>query len=204
MALGTYSDLVASIQSWMFDRSDIGTVCPDFIALAEGEFNRVLRTREQIAIATLTPDVNSQITLPVDYLQFRNVVALGNPRWELQNVAPTWRDDAFAYRYSGQPAVFSLDGDKVTILPTTALNIELEYYAKIPALGPSSPTNWLLTKSPNAYLAGCLKHACIYIGNEQRAAMFGEQMNGALDQILSDDRAAVYSRAGARKSGPTP
>lgn len=204
MALGTYSDLVASIQSWMFDRADIGTVCPDFIALAEGEFNRVIRTREQIAVATLTPDVNSQITLPADYLQFRNVVALGNPRWELQNVAPTWRDDAYSYRLSGQPAVFTIDGPTMVILPTTSLNIELEYYAKIPALRDSNPTNWLLTKSPNAYLSACLKHACIYIGNEQRAAMFGEQMNGVLDQINSDDRAAVYSRSGARKNGPTP
>lgn len=204
MALGTYTDLVASIQSWMFDRSDIATVCPNFITLAEAELNRVLRLREQIAIETLAPDGNSQITLPEDYLQFRNVVALGNPRWELQNVAPTWRDDAYAYRSSGQPAVFSIDGDKMTILPATALDIELEYYTKIPALSEVSPTNWLLTKAPNAYLSGCLKHACIYIGNEQRAAMFGQQMNGVVDQLLSDDRTSLYSRAGARKSGPTP
>ena len=44
MALSTYTELKASVADWL-NRTDLTSVIPDFIALAEAQIERTLRTR---------------------------------------------------------------------------------------------------------------------------------------------------------------
>jgi hypothetical protein len=57
MALANYADLLTSVAGWL-NRTDLTATIPDFIRLAETEFNRSLRTIEMEgrATATLTSD----------------------------------------------------------------------------------------------------------------------------------------------------
>lgn len=204
MAIGTYDDLVASITNWMFDRPDLATVCGDFITLTEGEINRVLRTRHQLKTVQITPDSDGIVTLPGDYLEYRNVVALTVPRRVLAMVSPGYRDVVHPFREANLPSHFTIDGNTLMALPKNASDIEIEYFSGIEPLTPDNQTNWLIQKSPNVYLNGALKHACIFIGNENRAAMFGQIFNGALEALKSNERSAMYAYGAARVRSPTP
>ena len=204
MAIGTFDDLVSSIQSWMFDRSDIAPACGDFIALAEGEMNRILRTREQIKVAQKTPDANGIIELPDDYLEYRNVVALTTPRRVLEMVTPGYRDTVHPFREANLPSHFSIDGRTMMVLPKNSSAVEIEYFAKIEPLTADNQENWLLERFPNIYLNGALKHASIFIGNENRAAMFGQMFNSNIESLKADDRASMYAYGSARVRAPTP
>lgn len=204
MALNNFDALRASIQSWMFDRADLAPLAADFIALCEGDLNRVLRTRRQLCTVILMPDGDGKIALPPGYLEFRQVTALTSPRRALEMVAPSYADNEIPFRSAGAPTYFSVDGGTMTILPKTAADIELSYFARLPALSEDMPTNWLLTEFPNIYLYGSLKHACLYIGDAERAATMGNMFNGLLQPLIEDERMAMYARAGTRRSGPTP
>lgn len=204
MALESYADLKSSIVDWMFDRPDLATFAGDFITLCEADLNRVVRGRKQITVASLTLDGDSKADLPDDYLEFRNVTALTNPRRRLSAVAPGTRDDVYPFRQAGYPSVFSIDGDTLMVLPKTTAEIELEYFAKIPALSDANSSNWLLDKFPNIYLYGSLKHACLFIGNNERAASFGSMFNGLLEALIREEKGAMWARGNARVAMVTP
>ena len=70
----------------------------------------------------------------------------------------------------------------------------MTYYAKITALaGVASATNWLLTKSPNAYLYGGLMQYSIWNRNAENVAYYRGLMMGALSGLSYSD---INSRAG--------
>lgn len=204
MALASYSDLKSSIQSWMYDRSDLATVIGDFISLCEGDINRVLRAREQITTTTLTLDSDSTADLPDDYLEYRSVVALTTPRVPLDPVSPGYRDDSYPYRSASCPEVFTIDGTTLMVLPATTADIELEYFAKVPALSEVNATNWLLTKFPNIYLYGSLKHAAVFIGDDNRMQNFGALFNGLMTALVKAEAGGLWSGGVAKVRGATP
>ncbi|CAN7494467.1 hypothetical protein LJR231_003464 [Phyllobacterium sp. LjRoot231] len=204
MALASYDDIKTSIQNWMFDRPDLANACPDFVTMFEGDMNRTLRTRHQLTTVTLTPDVNGNVALPDDYLEFRQVTALTNPRRPLSLVAPSYMDAKEPYHASGLPNFFTINGLTLTVLPLTTSDIQFIYYAKIPALSDTMTTNWLLDRYPNLYLAGSLKYAAMYIGEPERMQTMGAAFSGMLQAFMNDEKKALYSRASMRVSGPTP
>jgi hypothetical protein len=204
MALASYGDLKSAISSWMFDRTDLDGQAGDFVSLCEGDLNRVLRTRNQLDKATLTLDTDASADLPDDYLEFRQVTALTTPRRILSEVAPSYRDQVYPFRSGGLPSVFTIDGSTMTVLPSTTSSIELEYFAKIAALSEDEPSNWLLEKFPNIYLYGSLKHAAVFMGDNDRMQSCGAMFAGLLDALVKDERAALWSRGQMRSAGVTP
>lgn len=204
MALSTYNDLKSSIASWMFDRQDLLATSADFIALCEGDLNRVLRTRDQLSSSTLVLDSESKAAIPDDYLEFRQVTALTSPRRPLSLVGPDYLDAVHGNRAAGVPGVFTILGGNIIVMPLTTADIDFSYYAKIPALADDNQTNWLLAKFPNLYLYGSLRHACVFIGQQDRAQVFGQMFNGELSGLVTDDRMAMNARTNARIRGCTP
>jgi hypothetical protein len=203
MALDSFASLKSSITNWMA-RSDLATIAEDCIALAEGDFNRLLRTRDMEDNETLTPDGNGEATLPTDYLAWRTVTVLTNPRVELEYVAPSFMEDQYGDRAAGQARYFTVRGTKITVVPLTSSTVRFDYYAKIPALSDANTTNWLLTKYPNTYLYQCLKHAAVFIRDDNAAGTYGALANASLQALEADDSGSRFARASARISGPTP
>ncbi|BCH22462.1 phage adaptor protein [Mesorhizobium sp. L-8-3] len=200
MAIQTLGDLKASIADWMFDRQDLAAVAGDFVTLCQADLNRVLRTRRQLTSATLTLGSDGEADIPADYLQFREVTAILNPRRVLEFVAPTYRDWAYPYKFADLPNVFTISGAKLIVRPKTSADIGFEYWAKLPEMVDETDSNWLLQEHPGLYLYGCLKHASIYIGNQGRADTMANAQAGLIDVLVADDRLGVYSRASARMS----
>lgn len=194
MALANYTDLQASIAGWM-NRSDLTSVIPDFVVLAESRISRDLRIRKQVANTTLTTVAGTQsVTLPADFLEIENLtVSSASPPGALSVVTPEIMDRKFPANYqTGQPQVYTIVGDKMLFGPTpdAAYTISLDYYQKLAALS-ATPTNWLLTNHPMVYLAGSMCEACIYTKDVDGLALWDARYRAEVKQLQDVDDDAL-------------
>jgi len=158
MALATYSDLQAAVQTWL-DRTDISAQAPDCITLAEGYFQRNLRVRQMIATSTFTTTAGVA-TLPTDFLGAISVRRMGNPVTTLLPLDDAEFNRLYCTLTSGTPNAYLISGLSIYVAPVdNTTNLNLNYYQKIPALSISNTTNWLLTAYPDLYLFGTIAEA---------------------------------------------
>lgn len=146
MALANYADLLAGVANWL-QRSDLTARIPEFIALAEAEFNRRLRTieMEARATATLTSDA---LAVPTDFIGLRSVKI---DKTLLDYVTPSELFDDEST--GGYPFRYTVSDGQFFFRPApTSGTVKIDYYGKIPALTTTNTTNWLMTKHPDLYL----------------------------------------------------
>ena len=185
MALSTYSDLKASLASWLH-RADLAALIPDFIRLAETQLNADLNSRSMETTATLTATAgNSIVNTPGDLLEIRRLQVLG----QFNRVLIYRSADEIAQENplsrSGVPEVFMVHGSNIELspIPDSDYTLELLYCQRIPALSDSNQTNWLLTICPNAYLYGALLAAQPYLINDERMNTFQALYRQAVDGL---------------------
>ena len=188
MALANYTDLQASVASWM-NRSDLTALIPDFIVIAEARIQDDLRTRQMVTAVNLSSVVATQnIALPADWLEFKSLTYNGDPL----EYMPLERIKEMADQVtSSGPLGYSLDAGNLLLAPTpaTVFTIAATYYAKVPAIA-TATTNWLLTKYPNIYLYGSLVSASQYTLDMQKADYWGGLYTQAIAVASgSNDRA---------------
>ena len=205
MALATYTDLVSAVGTWM-RRSGNATftaLVPDFITLFEADLNRMLRTRDQETAATIT--MTSGVgTLPADWLEFEVV------RWD--GADPTVLTPkpmaALVAMYpdteTGYPMHYFTRGSLIEVRPLSDEDLVTVYYAKVPALTAGSPTNWLMTKAPDAYLYGCIAEANAYIEELDKAVLWKQRGMKVLDDLDLLDRARYGGGTIEAVGTPTP
>ena len=193
MALSTYDDLRSSVADWL-ERSDLASRIPDFIRLAESQLNRLLRTNPQKLRATATiSDPFSAI--PSDLLEVEAIsLSNGSSAWTL---APQSLE-VLAANYAAQPEpgpprYWARVGDQFQYFPAPdqAYTATLTYTRSLPALSDSNPTNWLLTKHPDAYLFGALKEAGPFLRDNDLASTFEAKFQAAAQDIVSSERKVV-------------
>ena len=184
-----YSSLKTTIATWMH-RSDLTAQIPDFIALAEAKFSTDLDARDMEArvVLTLTPG-DAYLDLPADMLEMRRLMVLTNPTQTLKYATPDQIAADYPLDSQDKPLVFSVIGGKLQLapVPDSDYPIELTYKQRIPALYDANPTNWLLTKWPNAYLYGALCAAQPYIMNDARLVTFQSLYKEAVNGINEID-----------------
>ena len=96
MALATYSDLLASVASWL-NRDDLTAVIPDFVTLFERFANREIRTGAMEAETTLTAGASSPlIDLPADLAEIRWIVPTASPDATLKPISPQQGDTLYS------------------------------------------------------------------------------------------------------------
>lgn len=205
-APGTYGELKTSIREYLgvASGSSYAGDADLFIDLAEQRFNMELRTRSQITRATLSPDANGEADLPADFAGFFRAVALeGSRRIELEECSPGWMDDQFPLSAGGIAKYLTIEGGKVRIRPITSADIEFRYYAIIPALSDSQPTNWLLTKAPGLYLAASLYEAAQFY-NDDNASRYAQMMGDHMRLLKMTDSSERIMQRRMVVPGPTP
>lgn len=198
MALATYSDLQSAVASWL-NRTDLTSVIPDFVTLAEGRIARDLRLRRQVATTTLTCVAGNQsVTLPSDWLETENItLSSTTPPRQLHVVTPEYLDERFPNAYfTGQPDCFCVLGNNIQLGPTPdqAYTISLDYYQRWTALA-TTPANWLLTNHPSIYLYASLAEASIYLMDDPRAAFWETKYKADCEALQSADDESL--RAGS-------
>ena len=207
MALANHSDLVAAIQAFMMDRADLAAVAPDFIALGEAVIHHgadangalpeipALRCRDMEAVTLLSP-VNGACTLPADFLQWRRVVEDVSPRRELDYIAPAAAEQLYAARAGGPANHFTIIGASLFTFPRAAHQVELTYYADVPALTALAPTNWLMTRNPGIYLRAALMQAAEYIKNDGEFQKQALLLRSLISGMNRADNLASQAKAG--------
>jgi hypothetical protein len=177
MALANYTDLQASVALWL-NRSDLTTVIPDFIALAESEMDKRLRTSHNETIDTAFAVTDRRTALPSDFAEMRSVfLNYGSLRVELLPLTMAGRVDDAAV-----PIYYGIVNHEIEVVPeSTAYTLELRYWTKVPALA-SNTTNDVLTNFPDVYLYGSCLQAGYFLDDAQMVAKFQPMFERALEK----------------------
>lgn len=192
----TYTELKTQIADFL-NRDDLTSAIPGFIALAEAGINRQLRLQRMVKRAIATAD-EGYITLPSDWLESVNVQTNVNglPR-KLQYMTLEQADDFLQKRgiVSGLPEFFNVTGTQLELVPRpeSPVEIELTYFAKIPALSDSSPSNFLFLISPDLYLYGALIHSAPYLKEDGRVSVWASLYEKAVQEIALSDEKSRFS-----------
>lgn len=201
MALDSYANLQASIVGWLWDRDDLTARIPDFISIAEAQFNREIRARD---METILPFSSGAISynLPTDFLE---PISLVIPGFEPSGgvVSPVsaskFREMKASYSASdtSRPAIYTIIGNSMYFAPTpqSSFSYELAYYARVPALSISTPTNWMLVKNPDVYLYGSLLQAAPYLEDEKTVGIWNSAFTSAKESINKEAENAIYQRS---------
>lgn len=186
--------LKSSISGWL-NRSDLDEYIPQFIQLAESDFNNRLRTREMIKRATASL-ATEYVPIPAGMLQIRNIQLNTDPQRLLEYKTPEELDElALTYTTVGRPVYYTLLGEAIQVKPApdTTYTVEVAYYNEIPALSDANTSNWLLSKSPNIYLYSALYHSASFLMADERIPVWERLMNTAIETLNYSDQQSKYS-----------
>lgn len=189
----TFTELKSNIADWL-NRSDLTSVIPTFITLAEARLNRQLRTTNQYTRATVSSS-DQYLSMPTDFLEMRHIRITSPKERDLVEIAAhqinEYTDTDFLASLADSYPRYFVYGQSLRIIPTPAESItyEMLYYAKVPALSASNTSNWVSTAHPDAYLYYSLLQAAPYLGEDERIAIWQAQAERAVAEIqASDDR----------------
>ena len=192
----TYDELKTNIANFL-NRSDLTNQIDFFIDATEAELNRRLRVKDMIKRATATAD-GQYLSLPTDWLEAINVQIDGNsfkPLFqqsiESMDVYRKGNDNA-----TGLPVYFALVDNTIELAPTpdSSYTLQLTYYGTIDALSDSNTSNFISNSYPDAYLYGALKHASIYLMEDDRVALFTSQFEKALEEMRMEQEKAEFGK----------
>jgi len=200
MAITTYAELKSSIANWL-NRDDLTSVIPDFISLTEAGINRDLRHYKMINRVDATLD-SRYVQMPADWLETVRFGITSGTTYRLELVS---RDDMLEYRQNtsdiaGIPKFYANIGDTIEVFPTPAAEyqMQLQYYAKTPALSDSNTTNWLLTDAPDIYLYGSLIQAAPYLNDDARAETWAALYSAAIQSLQKASNDTRFAGSGLR------
>lgn len=201
MPLSTYAEIQEAITDAIW-RDDLSGKAADAIVLFEEWCNNNLRVAqmETSATVTLTSNVGA---LPSNYLQWRRVRSNASPIRLLKWADPDWVAQNYPDTATEDASFFTIIGTNISTAPPSTPDILLDYYRTIPDLATNS-TNWLLTRSPSAYLYGSLKHLAVMIDDDARVATFDGLLKEAMAGLMSADVLSRHGRAVSRVAGVTP
>tara|TARA_R110000822_G_scaffold73621_3_gene176948 strand:+ start:1197 stop:1814 length:618 start_codon:yes stop_codon:yes gene_type:complete len=190
MAISTYAELQSSIGDWL-NRDDLTNVIPDFITLAEAQFNRSVRHRKMVTRATATISSRYSAT-PGDWLQTIQLHLQTDPIQPLEYVTEeTMNEQRAKSSAGGRPTRFTMVGTEYEVNPGPDDNYiaEVVYYAKVPPLSTSNTTNWMLELSPDIYLYGALIQSAPYLKDDERLAVWASIYQKLIEDMnVSDER----------------
>lgn len=195
MAITTYAELKSAIADWL-NRDDLDATIPNFISLAEAQFNRTVRHRKMVTRSDATLDT-PYFAVPADWLQTIRFQLNTNPVTPLLYVTPEQAlEESMVYSAAQQPLFYTTVGQQFQVVPTpdSEYEAELLYYAKIPALSDSNTSNWLLTESPDLYLYAALLQSAPYLKEDERLNVWAGLYQRLFDDMmLADERARIGS-----------
>ena len=196
MAIGTFAELKTATANWL-DRSDLTDRIPEFIALAEARFNRILRIRdmETVSTAISTAAGTREYSLPTGFVQMKEFHLTTDPLTPLAYITPEMMTRIWAGSGQGKPEVFTIIADNVRLGPNpdAVYTTSMLYYKTFTALSDSATTNDMLTNNPDVYLYGTLLEAEPFIMNDQRVTVWLQAFEKAIDDIQFQDNKDRHS-----------
>jgi len=200
MAISTYSELQTAVANWL-DRDDLTARIPEFIALAEARFNRVLRLRSMEAKYTAnTVAAQRNLALPASYIQMRNFQVNTSPLTTLSYVTPEIYDRLWGGSTQGTPKFYTILANEVSLgpIPASVQEVEMLFYKKFDNLSVSTTTNWLITNAPDIYLYGSMLEAEPFIMNDERVPLWAQALQQGISDLQEQDNKDRHSGSALR------
>ena len=187
MALATYTELVSTVTSYLA-RTDLNTIVPTFVQLAQERITRDLRTREMLKLSTTTATDNT-VELPIDFLEMRELHFQGNPPVTLEYQSPDKFFRNHVTTTSGLPYYFTIIGYEMQFAPVPDDNqtLQMLYYAKPTFISPSVSSNLYLANYSDALLYATLAEAEPYLMNDARLQVWASMYERAIANIMKND-----------------
>ncbi|MCK2056424.1 hypothetical protein [Methylobacterium sp. 37f] len=185
MALANIVELRAALADYT-TRSDLPNAT--LIALAETKFASTVKHRlaeryVEIPVATGA----ASFPLPVDFQEGRSLKVNHKPLTlasiDSLNAEP------------GDTDQYAIVGSTVRLQsrPAADIVVGLTYYARVPALSETAPTNWLLATFPDVYLYGVLLEYAIWAQDQDKQAAYGTLLAAALGNLNTDHARGSFS-----------
>jgi hypothetical protein len=179
-----YQSLCNAVQEEL-NRYDLTSAIPLFTQLATKRIERDLsRAKHQMMIkraATVFFDL--YCSLPCDYIAAHQLMET-NTDILVDYIGPNESKEWLSGRYpipnrtnvKTNIAYYTIIGDQLRIFPYDPLGykrvdnawLDFWYYAQLPELTPSAPTNWVLTRYSDIYFYGTLAHSAPYLKADER------------------------------------
>lgn len=195
MAFTSYSELKTTIANYLA-RSDLTSVIPDFIRLAEERLRRDLRIRQMLVVATATTTAgNSKVGLPTDFLEMRDIHLNTTPIASLAYEAPNAFYANNRSTEAGLPRTYTVLASELQFspIPDSVYTAQMLYYAKPTLLSDSNTSNVFLANCPDALLYASLGEAEPYLMNDARLQVWASLYDRAIASISTSDQASEYS-----------
>jgi hypothetical protein len=192
MALASYNDLVSTVESYLA-RSDLTSVIPTFVMLAQQRMTRDLRTREMLRVAT-TPTTDATVELPPDFLELRDLHFQSNPPITLHYQSPDLFFRNLLTTTSGEPYYYTLIDNELQFAPVVDSNYTLQmlYYAEPEFVSSTQATNVYSLNYPDALLYATLAEAEPYLMNDSRIQVWATMYDRAIANIMNNDIGSKY------------
>ena len=200
MAISTYTELKTAVANWL-DRDDLTDRIPEFIALAEARFNRVLRLRSMETKQTAsTAAAQRNYALPTNYIQMRNFQLNTSPLTTLSYVTPEIYDRLWGGSTGGIPKFYTILADEISLgpIPGSVITMEMLFYKKFDNLSGSTATNWLITNAPDIYLYGTMLEAEPFIMNDERVQLWATALERGVSDLQEQDNKDRHSGSALR------
>ena len=185
MAINSFVTLKTAVANWL-DRDDLDARIPEFIAINEAVFNRVLRIRPMETIVTAaTVGGTKSYDLPTGYVQMREIHLDTSPITSLQYLTPEMLYRVWAGSTSGIPNAYSIIGNQIYFgaTPSGAYDYVMTYYKTFDGLSDAAPTNWVILNAPDVYLYGTLLQAEPFLMNDQRIPVWERGLRQAISDL---------------------
>ena len=200
MSIANYSELNTAVANWL-DRDDLTDRIPEFIALCEARFNRLLRIRAMEYKQTASTVAGQRnLALPTGFIQMRNLQMNETPIVPMQYVTPEIYDRLYGSTLTGTPQMYTIIADEIQLgpIPGSVLTIEMLFYKKFDALTSVASTNWMIINAPDVYLYGCLLEAEPFIMNDPRVQLWATAFKQAIADMQEQDNKDRHSGSALR------
>lgn len=186
MSLSTYSDLQTAVANHLH-RTDLTSIIPDLISLAETRINGDLDSRKQDSVTTLNTVASQEyVDLPSDFINARAVVDSTNKN-TVDYKSPDSIAKEFVGSFTSAPQFYTIVGDKMYFAPVPdgVYEIRMVYQARVPVL--SSGSNWLMTNYPSVYVYATLLTAAPYLKDDSRIPIWEKMYQDAIHSVNNLD-----------------
>ena len=198
MLITDYASLQSEIAAYL-KRTDLTERIKTFIQLAEARMfsEPELNLRNKEARITASTVVNqAAYGMPVDAksIRYMKLQVTATRTKLLQYMPPKRFDDEFPDELDierlKEPLAWTIKGDELFLgpPPNIVYTMEIFYHQKYVNLSDGTPTNTLLTASPDLYLYGSLLESSPYLVEDQRMATWAELYKEAKNRIVEQDR----------------
>lgn len=181
MTIATYPQLVAAVGDWL-DRDDLSGRASTFVQLAEARMNRLLNDPE-MEVTSNAVALGGVVALPPDFGEMVSITA-GEGK-----LAPVGAVEFTSFRQgiTGTARFYTISDGSLRLAPAgPSAPVTMVYRRRIPALSDESPTNWLLSLAPDAYLYGSLVQAEAFLSEDERVEGWKSMFEEALAELRVD------------------